>query len=354
MTILLGINGFGPIGRAVFFASLYDPTVAVVAINDTSASTEYIAFLMEHEAPQSHRIPVKAVAADDKTIMVNGTQRIQVTHTHDCSAVGWGKCLVAIVLECSGLFSTRERCWGHVTGGAGAVIVAAQSADAPLVLPGINDSVMDKALPVISTGHAVTAALAPVIDLFSKSTGLEEVSFTTIISPLSIDPAAGRTNDPLEWRQARLASSAVVAPHRNPGISTLVKAFPKLDGKINGSAFQIPAHTGCAVDITLKTTKPMSKEQLDHFMANAAAHDVYGQSIEVRQGEAAIISSDTFNTHKVLYDSSTSQTMASGLTHKLVLWVDLENNFANRLLVLAKQASVALANRRATPDSSTA
>lgn len=351
MTVLLGINGFGPIGRAVFYASLYDPTVAVVAINDPSASTEYIAFLMEHEVPPQHRIPVKAVAADDKTIMVNGTQRIQVTHTHDCSAIGWGKCLVAIVLECSGLFSTRERCWGHVTGGAGAVIIASQSADAPLVLPGINDSILDKALPVICAGHAVTAAIAPVIDLFSKSTGLEEVSFTSIISPLSIDPASGRTNDPLEWRQARLASSSVVVPHRNAGLSTLIKAFPKLDGKINGSSFQIPAHTGCTVDLDIKISKPMSKDQLDHFMINAASHPLYGQSLEHRPGEAAYISSDTMKTHKILYDQSSSQSMASGVSHKLVLWVDLENNYANRLLVLAKQTSIALVNRRASPDS---
>lgn len=234
MTILLGINGFGPVGRAVFYESLYDPTVSVVAINDSSASTEYIAFLMEHEVPQHFRIAVKAVAADDKTIMVNGTQRIQVTHTHDCSAIGWGKCLVSVVVECSGLFSTRERCWGHVTGGADAVVVASQSADAPLVLLGINDNTMDKALPVFCTGHPITAGIAPIVDLFLKSTGLQEVSFTSIVPPLPVHPTAGKSGDPLEWRQARLESSSTVVPHQNSGVSTLIKAFPELDGKVSG------------------------------------------------------------------------------------------------------------------------
>lgn len=345
MTILLGINGFGKVGRSVFYASLYDPTVAVVAINDTSSSTEYIAFLMEHEVPPQHRIPVKAVAANDHTIMVNGTQRIEITHSHDACTVGWGKVLVAVVMECSGLFSTRERCWGHITGGAGAVIVATQSADAPLILPGINDTSISEALPVFCTGNIVAAAIAPIIDLFAKCIGLEEISYTSIVSPLPIDPAAKRSNDPLEWRQARLESSSVVVPHRTAGVTTLVKAFPKLDGKITGSCFQIPAQTGCTVDLLFRTSKPMSKEQLDHFMINAAGHPVYGEALEHRPGEVAYVSSDTLTTYKVLYDQRTSQSSANGLTHKLVLWVDLQNNLAHRLLDLAKKTGAALVNR---------
>lgn len=348
MTILLGINGFGKVGRSVFYASLYDPTVAVVAINDTSSSTEYIAYLMEHEVPSQHRIPVKAVAANDHTIMVNGTQRIEITHTHDACTVGWGKGLVAVVIECSGLFSTRERCWGHVTGGAGAVIVAAQSADAPLVLPGINDGAIKDALPVLCTGNTVGAAIAPIIDLFVKCIGLEEASYTSIIPPLSVDPAARRSNDPLEWRQTRLESSPVIVPHRNAGVTTLIKAFPKLDGKITGTCFQVPAHAGCTVDLTIHTSKPMSKEQLDHFMIDAAAHPVYGEALEHRPGEVAYVSSDTLTTYKVLYDQRTSQSTASGLTHKLVLWVDLENNLAHRLLDLAKKTGAALTSRART------
>lgn len=345
MTVLLGINGFGPIGRSVFYASLYDPNVSIVAINDTGATTEYIAFLMEHEVPPQHQIPVKAVAANENTIMVNGVHRIEVTHFHECSEIKWSNSLVSVVLECSGLLSTRKRSWGHIVGGAGAVVIASQSADAPLVINGINDSIIDKAMPVICAGHIVTGAIAPVIDLFSKSIGLEEVSFTSITSPQAVEPAAGRTNDPLEWRQARLASSSVVAPHRDPGISTLLKAFPQIGGRITGSSFQIPARTGCTVDLTLRTSKAMSKEQLDQFMMNAAAHKVYGLTLEHRPQEVAYISSDTVGTHKILYDQSSSQTTENGLTHKLILWVNLENNLAYRLLSLAKQAAGCLANR---------
>lgn len=348
MTVFLGINGFGKVGRSVFFASLYDPTVSVVAINDTASSTEYIAFLMEHEIPPQHRIPVKAVACDDHSIMVNGTQRIEVTHAHDACTVRWGKSLVAVVIECSGLFSTRERCWGHVTGGAGAVIIAAQSADAPLVIPGINDSTIPKSLPVLCTGNMVAAAIAPILDLFMKCIGVEELSYTSILSPLSIDPAARRSNDPLEWRQARMESSPVIVPHRSAGVTTLIKSFPKLEGKMTGSCFQIPAYTGCTIDLTVRTSKPMSKEQLDHFMTNAAAHPVYGETLEHRPGEVAFISSDTLTTYKVLYDQSTSQTTSSGLMHKLVLWVNLENNLAHRLLDLSKKIGNALSTRTVT------
>lgn len=346
--VLIGINGFTPVGRAVFFATLMDPTVSVGVINDVSCSTEFIAYALEHERPAG--VPaMKVETYGEDNLLINGTQKVLITHTNDMRAVGWGNRQIAVVVECSGTATTKERCWGHLTGGAAAVVIAAQSVDAPVIVPGINDVAVEKGMPVVCAGSFLGAALAPFLQFLCKTVGVEEVSYTAIHGPQPVDPTAGRSADPVDWRQTRLSSSAssVIVPYHHTGLSTLQKVLPQLRDKICGSAFQVPVQQGCAVDLFVRTTAVVSKDQLDASIAQVASDPTLAKCVAVHTPKNYVISSDCIGSRRVIYEQNASVTNPSGNTHKLLLWIDLYALYAQRLLDLATLAAGAMCNNSA-------
>lgn len=343
-TLCVGINGFGPVGRTVFYAALQDPRISVVAINDASFSTACIAYMMERECPP-FLPPVHAEVMGDNVVTVGGAHRIAITQ--ETRPTKWGDHQVQVVLECTGTTTTRERCLSHVTFGAQHVVVAAHSADAPLahtaIRPAEGVCKDGRAIQVHSCGSRLGAVLAPLLHLLDRDLGLEEVSYT-VISGISeeSDPAAGRSADPLDWRQLRLqqftatGKGAFAPSARCTGLPTLERFFPHLQGRLCASDFQVPGHNGCAIDLFVRTGKSSSKEEIDALIARGAAEQSPFVKVFNVARDGAMISTDCLGTDSLIYEKDVSSSLAGGHSHKLMLWVDLEWAYAQQVVALAK------------------
>ncbi|ESS63428.1 glyceraldehyde-3-phosphate dehydrogenase [Trypanosoma cruzi Dm28c] len=329
LPVCVGINGFGPIGQAVLFSSFTDPLVSVVAINDASMSIDYIAYLLRRESSLSagDRASVLVVG---EFICIQGSQKIRVSHKHDLVEIAWRDVGVQYVVECTGLSSTRERCWGHVAGGAKGVIVAGQSADAPTLIAGANDEELKSACSVLCAGSPVAVALAPLIRLLHEQYGLEECSYTAIHGMRPVELTAGRSKNPQDWRQTRVSIDNIV-PYIDNGKKTMDKIFPGLVGRISGTAFQVPVKKGCAVDMLVRLSQPVSKEMLDQALKEAASGRLNGV---LSYSKEDLISCDCVPNGKLCYDATGSYSLRDGEAQKLLLWFDIDGGYAKRLLSL--------------------
>ncbi|KAH9601866.1 Glyceraldehyde 3-phosphate dehydrogenase [Trypanosoma melophagium] len=329
MPISVGINGFGEVGQAILFSSFTDPLVNVVAINDASVSIDYMAYLLRHESPLSVEEKSSVMVVGDY-LCLQGNYKIRVTQKHDLVEIGWHDAGVAYVLECTGLNSTQERCWGHITGGAHGVIIAGQSADAPTVVMGVNEMNLKRAHPVVSAGSPIAVALAPLIRILHEQYKIEECSYTALHGVQKTDSVMGRSKNPREWRQRRSALDAIV-PCTQTGKKTIEKIMPTLAEYISGSAFQVPVVKGCAIDMIVRFAQPVSKEVLDAVIKEAAAGRL---SEALLYSEEDLINRDCMPNGKLYYDATSSQCLRDGSAHKLLLWFDIDGSYAKRILSL--------------------
>ncbi|RNF11461.1 putative glyceraldehyde-3-phosphate dehydrogenase [Trypanosoma rangeli] len=328
MPVCVGINGFGSIGKAVLFSSFTEPTVKVVAINDASMSIAYIAYLLQRESPLSAEDRASVVVVGE-FICIQGSHKIRVSQKHDLVDIAWQDAGVHYVVECTGLSFTRERCWGHVTGGAKGVIIAGQSADAPVLILGANEADF-KVCPVVCAGLPVAVALAPLIRFLHDQYGIEEFSYTVIHGLRPAEITAGRSKNPQDWRQTRVDIGDIV-PYIHTGEKTMDKVFPALVGRISGSAFQVPVTRGCAVDVLVRLRQPVSKELLDETLKGVATGRLSEVFLYLNED---FISRDCMPNGKLYYDAASSHALREGEAHKLLLWVDLDGSYAKRLLSL--------------------
>lgn len=329
MPVFIGINGFGPMGRLIFFLSLTDPLVNVVAINDASMSIDYIAYLVQNEGSFSaeDRASVRVVG---EYLSVQRNRQIRVSQKHDLVEIAWRDVGVDYVVECTGLSSTRERCWGHIAGGAKGVVIAGQSADAPTVIMGTNETELKRSYPIVCAGAPIAVALTPLIRLLHEHYGVEECSYTAIHGTRSVELTAGRSTNFQDWRQTRAGMDAIV-PYSHTGGKTMEKVLPALLERISGSAFQVPVTKGCAVDMLVQLVQPVLKEGLDEALKKAAS----GRLNEVMfYSNNDLISRDCIPDGKLHYDATSSYALRDGKTHKLLLWFDLDGSYAKRLLSL--------------------
>ncbi|RNF26309.1 putative glyceraldehyde-3-phosphate dehydrogenase [Trypanosoma conorhini] len=329
MPVCVGINGFGPVGQAVLFSSFTEPTVKVVAINDASMNIDYIAYLLQRESPLSAADRASVVVVGE-FICIQGSHKIRVSQKHDLVDIAWQDVGVHYVVECTGLSSTRERCWGHVTGGAKGVVIAGQSADAPTLILGANDAEFKKVCPVVCAGLPVAVALVPLIRFMHEQYGIDECSYTAIHGMRSAELTAGRSKNPQDWRQTRVSLDSIV-PYIHTGNKTMERVLPGLVGRISGSAFQVPVTKGCAVDMLVRLSQPVPKEVLDEALKEAATGRLSGVFVYSNED---FVSRDCVPNGKLYYDAKTSHSIREGEAHKLLLWFDLDGGYAKRILSL--------------------
>ncbi|CCW64376.1 unnamed protein product [Phytomonas sp. EM1] len=335
----LGINGFNKLGRAILSASLLDPAVVVTAINDPFFSLDYICYLLRHECPLISNV----TSEEGKYLVINGTYKILITNAHECSSMSWGQQHVDVVVECSRVYTTRDRCWAHLAVGAPTVVIAAQSVDAALIHIMVNENMLDKKLPVICGGDLIGAVLASFVDILLQYMGVDEIVYTAIHGPLPPDSGAGRSLAFTEWCQARYTTAAPdsIASYRHEGAYTLNKLFPQLKGKVSGNAYQVPTQKGCVVDLYAHSTKApiRDKSELNAILLNAIRRDKYKDYIEVSVPEESLLSADCVGRHKIIYDQDASVCMPASSAYRMRLWMDLERCYAADLIEMIKKIS---------------
>jgi glyceraldehyde 3-phosphate dehydrogenase len=324
------INGFGRIGRCIVRA-MYERGTAnfeVVAINDL-ANAETLAHLYNYDTVHGraqHRATVREGA------LVIGGRTLRVLAEQEPAKLPWKALGIDIVLECTGLFTSREKASTHLAAGAKKVIIGAPAAghDVTIVL-GVNTEAYDAVRhEVISCGSCTTNCLAPVAQVLAESFGLERGLMTTIHSYTNDQSLLDMPHRKGDLRRARAAAQNVV-PTSSGAAKALSEVLPALKGKFDGHSMRVPTMDVSLVDLTFESTRPLTKEAIHSAMKNASAgamRDILGYT------EEQLVSSDYLgDPRSSIFDATLTQVIGDRFA-KVFAWYDNEWGFSNRMAEL--------------------
>lgn len=328
MSVKVGINGFGRIGRLVFRAVAQIGGVDIVGLNDiTDAKT--LAHLLKYDSTQG-MFPGQ-VSHDDKNLIVDG-KKIPVLSERDPADLPWKKLGAEIVVESTGLFRTKEAASKHISAGAKKVLISApaKQPDGTFVL-GVNDKDYDpKVHNIISIGSCTTNCLAPVCKVLVDNFGIEQGFMTTIHAYTSDQRILDAPHKDL--RRARSAALSMI-PTTTGAAKAISEVIPELKGKMDGCAIRVPTPVGSIVDLAVILKKEAGADEINSFMKKAAEGPMKGI---LQYTEDPIVSIDVIgNPHSSVFDAQ--QTMASGKMAKVFSWYDNEWGFSCRMVDMIKK-----------------
>ncbi|MBW1828264.1 MAG: type I glyceraldehyde-3-phosphate dehydrogenase [Deltaproteobacteria bacterium] len=327
MSIKLGINGFGRIGRVVFRAALNNPDVEVVAINDLM-DTKTMAHLLAYDSVHG-RLGVE-VTAKDGTIEVGG-KSIPITAEKDPAKLGWKDFGVDIALECTGLFRDRDNASKHLDAGARKVIISAPAGDPDItIVMGVNS---DKYEPskhnILSNASCTTNCLAPVAKVLNENFGIVCGLMTTTHAYTGDQRLLDFPHKDL--RRARAAALSMI-PTTTGAAKAVALVLPELSGKLNGLALRVPTPNVSIVDLVVTVEKSgVSVTDVNDAMKEASEGplaDILGYCDE------PLVSTD-FNGSKLSSILDAGTTYALGNMVKVMSWYDNETGYSNRMVDLA-------------------
>ena len=334
MTVRIGINGFGRIGRSYLRAALANKAdVQVVAVNDlTDAST--LATLLEWDSISGH---LDGVSVDGDVITV-GANQIKVLSTADPSAIAWGEYGADVVIESTGRFTDGAKALAHLSGGAKKVIVSAPAkGDVPTFVLGVNDDRLDPtASDVFSNGSCTTNSLAPLAKVLNDSFGIKRGLMTTVHAYTGDQRLQDAPHSDL--RRARAAAVSTI-PTSSGAAKAIGKVIPELDGRLTGFALRVPIPVGSITDLTAVLTKSADVAEINQAFADAAAAGPLKGYLQY--SEAPLVSADIVgNPHSSIFDAPLTQVV--GHQVKVLGWYDNEWGFSNRLVEFSERIGKAL------------
>ncbi|MFD2541625.1 type I glyceraldehyde-3-phosphate dehydrogenase [Lacinutrix gracilariae] len=325
-TLKLGINGFGRIGRIVFRATIKRENVEVVAINDL-LDVDHLAYLLEYDSV--HGRFDGTIEVKDGNLVVDG-KTIRITAERDPKNLKWDEAGVDVVAECTGIFTTLETADYHIQAGAKKVVISAPSKDAPMFVMGVNHNTVTASDNIVSNASCTTNCLAPIAKVIEDNFGIEEALMTTIHAATSTQ----YTVDAPSRKNYRLGRSAMnnIIPTSTGAAKAVGKVIPELDGKITGMAFRVPTVDVSVVDLTVKTKKDTSLEDIKAAMKKASQGEMNGV---LGYTDEMVVSQDFVSDDRTsIFDSEASIELNSGF-FKLVSWYDNEFGYSNKLVDLA-------------------
>ena len=270
MTIKVGINGFGRIGRLAFRLLAQDPQFDVVGINDLT-DAETLAYLLKYDSV--HGKCNADISVVDNNLSING-ETVIVSAERDPKNIKWDEKGVDVVAECTGIFTTLETAQYHIDGGAPKVVISAPSKDAPMYVMGVNHNDLDKNDKIVSNASCTTNCLAPLTKVLHDSFGVEEALMTTVhavtATQFTVDGPSKK-----DFRGGR-SSLLNIIPASTGAAKAVTKVIPSLEGKITGMAFRVPTVDVSVVDLTCRLEKSASFEDVKAALKNASENELNG------------------------------------------------------------------------------
>ena len=322
-TIRVGINGFGRIGRNVLRACLDESALEFVAINDiTDAKT--LAHLLKYDSV--HGTLEQDVRAEKDGITV-GKRKITVLAERDPGKLPWKSLGVDLVLECSGLFTEREKAAKHLDAGAKKVLISAPAKGADVtVCKGVNDGSYDPAKhAVISNASCTTNCLAPIAKVLHEAFGIKRGLMTTIHSYTNDQRILDLPHEDL--RRARAAALSMI-PSSTGAAKAIGLVLPELNGKLDGMAVRVPTPNVSLVDLTVELAKPATEAGVNEAMKKAADGPLKGI---LKYCDEPLVSADFNGTpYSSILDSALTRVL-DGNFCKVLSWYDNEWGFSNRM-----------------------
>ncbi len=329
MTIKVGINGFGRIGRFVFRASIYRPElgIQVVGINDL-LPPDYMAYMLKYDT--MHGAFKGTVDVQDGNLVVNGNV-VRVTAERDPAQLKWGDIGAEYVVESTGLFLTDEKARKHIEAGAKRVVMSAPSKDStPMFVVGVNDQTY-AGQDIVSNASCTTNCLAPLAKVVNDNFGIDLGLMTTVHSTT----ATQRTVDGpslKDWRGGRGASQNII-PSSTGAAKAVGKVIPELSGKLTGMAFRVPTADVSVVDLTVTLKKAAKYSEICECLKEASEGAMKGVLAYTAD---EVVSSDFLgNTHTSIFDEKAGIALTDNFV-KLVSWYDNEIGYSNKVLELIR------------------
>ncbi|KAI9007542.1 glyceraldehyde-3-phosphate dehydrogenase 3 [Phycomyces nitens] len=331
MVVNVGINGFGRIGRIVLRASLENPNVQVVAINDPFIDLEYMVYMFKYDS--THGRFKGTVSTEDGKLIVNG-KSISVYAERDPAQIPWAKDEAYYVVESTGVFTTIEKGKLHLVGGAKKVIISAPSADAPMFVCGVNLDAYKSEYEVISNASCTTNCLAPLAKVINDKFGIVEGLMTTVhattATQKTVDGPSGK-----DWRAGRGAGANII-PASTGAAKAVGKVIPELNGKLTGMSFRVPNPDVSVVDLTVRLEKGASYEEIKLAIKEASENELKGI---LGYTDDEVVSTDFLGDDRSsIFDAKAGISLNPNFV-KLVSWYDNEYGYSCRVVDLIVHAA---------------
>ncbi len=328
--IKLGINGFGRIGRLALRAAAQRNDIQIVAVNDL-LDLDHLAYMLKYDSVHG-KYPGKVEVKDD-ALFVDG-KKIRVTSEKDPANLKWDEVGATIILDCTGIFKDIDSASAHITAGAKKVVLSAPSKTAPMFVMGVNHKDIKASDTIISNASCTTNCLAPMAKLINDKLGIVEALMTTIHSVT----ASQTTVDLPSKKNYRLGRSALsnIIPTTTGAAVAVTKVIPELKGKLTGMAFRVPTTNVSVVDLTVRTEKPATYEEIKKMFKDASEGDYKGI---INYTEDAVVSQDFISDPYLCTFDANAGIALNDNFFKLVAWYDNEYAYSAKMVDLAAYAS---------------
>ncbi|ACZ77016.1 MULTISPECIES: glyceraldehyde-3-phosphate dehydrogenase [Dickeya] len=330
MTIKVGINGFGRIGRIVFRAAQERSDIEIVAINDL-LDAEYMAYMLKYDS--THGRFKGTVEVKDGHLVVNG-KTIRVTAEKDPANLKWNEVGVDVVAEATGIFLTDETARKHIQAGAKKVVLTGPSKDdTPMFVMGVNHASY-AGQDIVSNASCTTNCLAPLAKVINDKFGIVEALMTTVHATTATQKTVDGPSHK-DWRGGRGAAQNII-PSSTGAAKAVGKVIPALNGKLTGMAFRVPTPNVSVVDLTARLEKPATYKEICAAIKAASEGELKGV---LGYTEDDVVSTD-FNGEKLtsVFDAKAGIALSDTFV-KLVSWYDNETGYSNKVLDLIAHIS---------------
>jgi glyceraldehyde 3-phosphate dehydrogenase len=325
MTVKVAINGFGRIGRlvarALFESGRTD--IELVAINDL-ATLEGNKVLLKYDSVHG-RFPYSVEQKDDKTLVING-KAVTVVQERDPTKLPWGEMGIDIVLECTGIFTQREKASMHLTAGAKKVLISAPAEEEDLtVVYGVNSDKLKAEHIIVSNASCTTNCLAPVAKVLHEAIGIESGFMTTIHSYTGDQNTVDTFHKDLH--RARAAAMNII-PTSTGAAKAVGKVLPELKGKLDGVSLRVPTPNVSVVDLKFVASRETTAEEVNNAIKKALG-DMTG--IMNAYDEPLVSSDFNHDSHSSIFSYAGTKVVEGKLV-RIMTWYDNEWGFSNRML----------------------
>nr|AEB98919.1 glyceraldehyde-3-phosphate dehydrogenase [Rhizoctonia solani] len=331
MTVKVGINGFGRIGRIVLRNAIAHGEVDVVAVNDPFIDLEYMVYMFKYDSTHG-RFKGNVEVKDGSLIIEGNKSPIKIFSERDPTNIKWDTTGTEYVVESTGVFTTVEKASAHIKENPGVkkVVISAPSADAPMYVVGVNlDSYEPKGSKVISNASCTTNCLAPLAKVIHDEFGIVEGLMTTVHATTATQKTVDGPSAK-DWRGGRGASANII-PSSTGAAKAVGKVIPSLNGKLTGLAFRVPTADVSVVDLVARLEKPASYDDIKAAIKKASENKLKGI---LGYTEDDVVSTDFVgDEHSSIFDAKAGISLNKNFI-KLVAWYDNEWGYSRRVVDL--------------------
>lgn len=336
MTVRVGINGFGRIGRLVLRNILTNPSnkhIQVIAINNPSTDAEYAAYLFKYDS--THGKFPGSVEFDDDNLLV-GRSSIRLFRESDPVNIPWEELQVDYVIESTGVFKEMDTASKHLIAGAKKVLITAPSKTAPMFVVGVNEKNYTPNIDIVSNASCTTNCLAPLVKVINDNFQIQDALMTTVHSATASQKIVDGTSRK-DWRGGRSAPGNII-PSTTGAAKAVAAVIPELKGKITGTSLRVPTINISIVDLTVRLGKETTYDEIKNVVKKASMNELKGV---VGYTEDFVVSSDFISDSRSCVFDSKAGIELNSTFFKLMCWYDNEYGYSARVVDLLKHMAIA-------------